>query len=231
MISDFIASVQTNISVFFDIHLSKILSVILLLMVWVCVSILVYLLIRYIFKKFKILDLIDKLEMNSEEKKKEKKEKKKALQSFGKKVKLDVVIAKSISYYIFLLFFRYAIVIIGITDIEDFLSSLIAYLPSLFIGIVIWFLGIRFANFIYEIVYHTLNLSKQKIARIIAASAKIIILFFTLMLVLDYTKIVDQTVINTILIWFISMITLAWGLAFGLGWKDIAKEILESLKK
>jgi hypothetical protein len=27
------------------------------------------------------------------------------------------------------------------------------------------------------------------------------------------------------------MIALAWGLAFWLGWKDIAKEILESFKK
>jgi len=51
------------------------------------------------------------------------------------------------------------------------------------------------------------------------------------MLVLNYIQIVDQFIINTILIGFISMLTLAGGLAFGLGGKDIAKEILESFRK
>jgi hypothetical protein len=36
---------------------------------------------------------------------------------------------------------------------------------------------------------------------------------------------------NTILIWFISMLALAWWLAFWLWGKDIAHEILESFRK
>jgi hypothetical protein len=36
---------------------------------------------------------------------------------------------------------------------------------------------------------------------------------------------------NTILIWFISMLSIAGWLAFWLGWKDIAHEILESFRK
>ena len=42
---------------------------------------------------------------------------------------------------------------------------------------------------------------------------------------------IDTQIINTILTWFIAMLTIAWGLAFGLWWKDIAKEILESFRK
>jgi RimJ/RimL family protein N-acetyltransferase len=55
-------------------------------------------------------------------------------------------------------------------------------------------------------------------------------LFFTLMVVLNKIGI-DSTIINTVLIWFISMLTIAWWLAFGLWGKDIAKEILESFRK
>ena len=104
------------------------------------------------------------------------------------------------------------------------------YLPSLFIGVIIWFFGIRFANFIYDIVYHALNLTKQKTAKIIASWAKIVILFFTLMVVLNKIWI-DSSVVNTVLTWFIAMLTIAWGLAFGLWGKDIAREILESFRK
>jgi hypothetical protein len=79
-------------------------------------------------------------------------------------------------------------------------------------------------------VYHALNLTKQKTAKIIASGAKIVMLFFTLMVVLNKIWI-DSTIINTVLIWFISMLAIAGWLAFWLGWKDIAKEILESFRK
>jgi di/tricarboxylate transporter len=79
-------------------------------------------------------------------------------------------------------------------------------------------------------VYHALNLSKQKTAKIIASWAKIIILFFTLMAVLNKVGIANE-ITNTILIWFISMLALAWWLAFWLWGKDIAHEILESFRK
>jgi hypothetical protein len=42
---------------------------------------------------------------------------------------------------------------------------------------------------------------------------------------------ISTTITNTILIWFISMISLAWGLAFWLWGKELASEILESFKK
>jgi hypothetical protein len=67
----------------------------------------------------------------------------------------------------------------------------------------------RFANFIHDIVFQTFNLAKQQTGKIIATGAKIIILFFTFMLVLNYTKVVDEFIINTILVGFISMTTIA----------------------
>jgi hypothetical protein len=129
-----------------------------------------------------------------------------------------------------LVFFRLSIVIIWIKEVEDFLWELLKYLPSLFVWILIWFFWIRFANFIYDLVYHALDLTKQKTAKIIASSAKIMILFFTLMVVLSKIWIAND-ITNTILIWFISMLAIAWWLAFWLWWKDIANEVLENLKK
>jgi hypothetical protein len=97
------------------------------------------------FWKFGIVDLINKIwdgfEENTtkivdknpeddEEKLKEKVEP-------PKKVRYDRITAKAFSYYVFLLFFRWAITVIGIVEVEAFMQDLIAYLPNLFIGIVI----------------------------------------------------------------------------------------------
>lgn len=193
------------------------------------ISLWVYKLTLRLFKKFKIIQLIDKLNLDiiEEEFKEEKPAKK---QKISDKIKIDEITAKALSYYIFLIFFRLSIKAIGISEIEDFLGSLIEYIPSLFIAVVIGFFGIRFANFIYDVIYHALDLSKQKTAKIVASGAKMIVLFFTLMAVLSKIGIAEQ-ITQTILTGFVAMLTLAGWLAFWLWGKDIAKEIIESFRK
>ena len=197
------------------------------LLIGFLIAFIVYKIIMYLFKKFKIVAIIDRITMISiyKDQKKEVEVKK-----ISDNIKIDVITAKSMSYYIFLLFFRYSIVIIWITDVEVFLDKLINYLPSLFIWVIVWFFGIRFANFVYDLIYYPLDLSNQKNAEIIAMWWKIIILFFTMMVVLSQIWIWTD-ITNIILIWFVWMLSLAWWLAFWLWWKDIARDILESFKE
>lgn len=198
----------------------------------------IYIILMFLFKKIHLNELVDRMKINFDEEKlveegkiKKIKEIKSSKNRFTDKVKVDDVVSKATAYYILIVFFRLAISYIGISDVESFLKDVTDYLPNLFIWVLIWFFGIRFANFIYDVVFHTLSISQEKTAKIIAHGARVIILFFTLMVFLDYTKIVSVFIINTILIGFISMVSIAWGLAFWLGGKEIAKEILESFKK
>ena len=219
-----------------ELYLPKIIWALLILSIWLIISILIHKFIMYLFKKFNIIELIDKLNVDFTDEIKDKKEKKLEKtevikrKKISDKIKINEITSKAISYYVFLVFFRLAIIFIGIKEIENFLSDLITYLPSLFVAVVIWYFWIRFANFIYDVVFHALDLWKQKTAKIIASWAKIIILFFTLMVVLSKIWIGTE-ITNTILIGFISMLSIAWGLAFWLWWKDIAHEILESFRK
>lgn len=174
-----------------------------------------YLLTYYLFKKIKLNEFIDRLKIDfdeenieEEEDKKEEIKQKIKKNKFSEKIKVDEVIAKAFGYYVVIIFFRISISYIGIREIELFLRDLTYYLPNLFVGVMIGFFGIRFANFIYDVVYHALNVTKEKTSKIIASGAKIIILFFTLMVFLDYTKIVNDFILNTILIGFISMLSL-----------------------
>ncbi len=215
----------------------KLVGALLIVIVWYLIARFSYIFLMFLFKKFKLNEIVDRFKVSMDQESLEENWKKTNKKNtiipsrFTDKIKVDDSIAKWVGIFMFLIFFRLAITYIGITEIEVFLKDLIDYLPNLFVGILIWFFGIRFANFIYDVIYHTLSVTKEKTSKIIAYSGKIIILFFTLMLFLDYTKIVSEFIINTILIWFISMLALAGWLAFGLGWRDIAHEILESFRK
>jgi hypothetical protein len=225
-------------------YIPKIIWAIIIVWVWLLIAVFIYKIIIYIFNKFKIIEFIDNIFIDFkkheiEELKKTEETKKtaksKALQTLkyqkiSSQIKIDTMVAKSISYYIFLIFFRWAIVFIWINEVEKFLWDIITYLPNLFIAIVIWFFWIRFADFVYDLVYNALNLTKQKNAKIIAMWWKIVILFFTLMIMLPKIW-VSTTITDTIFIWSVSMVALAGWLAFGLWWKDVAHEILENFKK
>jgi len=232
-INNIIDNFYSNILLSLEIYLPKIIEAVVILWIGALISVLIYRLVMYFFKKFKLIELIDKLNIdfteNEDQTKKitiwNKKEKK-----FSDQIKIDEITSKATSYYVFLIFFRLSIVAIWIEEVEQFLADLLRYLPSLFVAIIVWFFWIRFANFIYDLTFHALDFSKQKNARIIASWAKVIILFFTLMVVLSKIWIATE-ITYTILIWFIWMISVAWGLAFWLWWKEIAREILESFKK
>ncbi|MDP2090793.1 MAG: hypothetical protein Q8K30_04315 [Candidatus Gracilibacteria bacterium] len=227
--SNFYLDITNNI----EFYLPKIIGALAILGIGALISVFIYKFVMYLFKKFKIIELIDKLNIDlSDIVEDDKKEQylNKQTNKLSDKIKINEITSKALSYYVFLVFFRLSIVAIGIKEIEQFLGELLTYLPSLFVGIIIGFFGIRFANFIYDLVYHALNFSKQKTAKIVASGAKVVILFFTLMIVLSKIGIENQ-ITYTILIGFVSMLTLAGGLAFGLGGKDLAQDILESFKK
>ena len=215
-------------------------KVIFVLVIWSILSKLIYSYIIRIFKKYNLKQKIDKFEdfLESEEDIKKGVDPEKIKKKLTDRIKLDVVIAKSVSYYIFLFFFKQSLYVSGIKEakkIEESLDKLLDYLPSLFIWIVIWFFGIRFANFIYDITYHTLSIaesnSKTKTSKIIATGSKWLILFLTFTMVLNFTQLIDKDTLNIILIGFISMLALAWGLAFWLWWRDMAKDILDKFNK
>lgn len=220
---------------FIEVYLWKILESFAIIISWIILSFLLYKCIIYIFARFNILWLINKLELKIAQWVGEKKwkEETKALNEktkFTKKFKLDRIIAKAVAYYVFLLFFRYAITKYGILDIENFMDELLQYLPKLFIWAMIWYLWFRFSKFIHDIVFYAFWVETKETAKIIATGMRGIIIFFTVMAVLDQVWIATE-ITTTILNWFIAMLALAWGLAFGLWGKDVAREILESFRK
>lgn len=233
-------SIYWKIMLNLDLYGPKIVWAITILLFWILIAIITYEFIMYIFRKFKILSLIDSLESKMDlnlwedtitENKKKWTLKKVHRKKLTEKINVDRITAKAFAYYILIVFFRLSIVVIGITEVEQFLSDVLNYLPNLFIAIFIWFFWIRFSNTVYDIVYYTLELTKHQTSRIIAMWSKVIILFFTIMIVLNYIKIVDEFIINTIFVWFISTVAIWAWLAFWLGGKEVAREILESFKK
>ncbi|MBU0728030.1 hypothetical protein KKA95_05080 [Patescibacteria group bacterium] len=148
----------------------------------------------------------------------------------GAKMSPSHVIAKSIKGYLIFVFFIEATKVARLTQIAEFLSTVLSYVPDVLISIFIMLVGIRIGNTMQLVISTSLSFAKSNTANVLGIAAKGTIIAFAILAALSELEIAD-ILVQTLFIGFVSMLTLAGGLAFGLGGKDVVKELLEAIKR
>lgn len=143
---------------------------------------------------------------------------------------ISVLIGRFLKGYIIFMFIMAAANILALYQIAEFLETIIAYIPNVLIALVILLIGIRFGNTTSAIIETTLKVANSSTAKLVASIAKYAMIFFAVMAALTQLEIAND-IVMTMFIGFISMIALGGGLAFGLGGKDLVRELLEDLRK
>lgn len=118
----------------------------------------------------------------------------------------------------------------GLSKATSVLNDLLYYLPNVIVAVIIAFVGLLAGNLTEDLVKHSVKTLGSKSASALAVFAKWTINFFTVLVVLNQLG-VAQDLVRILFTGIVAMLALAGGLAFGLGGKDVAKELLESLKK
>lgn len=118
----------------------------------------------------------------------------------------------------------------GLSKATSVLNDFLYYLPNIIVAVIIAFVGLLAGNLGADLVKHSVKTIGSKSANSLAVFTKWTINFFTILIVLNQLG-VAQDLIRILFTGIVAMLSLAGGLAFGLGGKDFAKEILENLKK
>lgn len=123
-----------------------------------------------------------------------------------------------------------ALEIWGLSNATAVLNQFLFYLPNVVVAVVIAFVGILASNLASDVVSHSLKTIGSGPHRHLAVFTRWVILFFTTLVVLNQLG-VAQDLVRILFTGIVAMLALAGGLAFGLGGKDVAKELLEGIKK
>lgn len=118
----------------------------------------------------------------------------------------------------------------GLSRATAVLNQFLFYLPNVVVAVVIAFVGLMAANLGADLVRHSVKTMGANSANSLAVFTRWSITFFTVLVVLNQLG-VAQDLVRILFTGIVAMLSLAGGLAFGLGGKDVAKEILEELKK
>lgn len=119
---------------------------------------------------------------------------------------------------------------LGFSQFASLLNQFILWLPNLVVAIAIFLVAIILADILDKLVVISVKKVGIKYAEFLGEATKWTVYIFSLLIILLQLG-VAETVINAFIIGFIAMISLAFGLAFGLGGKDAAAQFIEELKK
>jgi len=140
-------------------------------------------------------------------------------------------IAEILKWAIIIVFLIPTLEVWGLSKATVVLNQLLWYLPNVIIAIIIGFIGLVMGNLGSNFVLQSVKTGNNlKLANTLAVTTRSIIVFFTTLIVLNQLG-VAQDLIRILFTGIVAMLTIAGGLAFGLGGKEIAKELLEELKK
>lgn len=142
----------------------------------------------------------------------------------------EEIIAEIVKWTVVILFLIPTLEIWGLSRATAVLNQFLFYLPNVIVAVVVGFVGVIIANLAADLVRHSIATAGAASAATIAVAAKSTVLFFTLLIALNQLG-VAQDLIRILFTGIVAMLALAGGLAFGLGGKDLAKEILDELRK
>lgn len=135
-------------------------------------------------------------------------------------------IVKWILVIVFLLVF---VEILGFNQFADFLAEVISWLPNVIIAAAIFVVAVIVADILEKIIESSVRKLEIKYSEVLGAIVKCAIYIFAAFAILLQLG-VAESIINIMITGFVGMFALAFGLAFGLGGKDVAAEILRNIK-
>jgi small-conductance mechanosensitive channel len=147
----------------------------------------------------------------------------------GKKLNFNTVklISNFVKWIMYIMLLIMVSDILGLQIISNQISELLGYLPQLFAGLVIFTVGLLFANFVKKSLKSFFDSMDLSGAKIISQ-----IVFFLLLIFISITALnqagIDTTIITSNITMILASFLVAFALAVGLGAKDVVSKLMKT---
>jgi len=142
----------------------------------------------------------------------------------------EEILAEILRFTIIILFLIPTLEAWGLSRATAVLNQFLFYLPNVIVAVIIAFVGLIASNLVADLVRRSVNSLGAASANALAVFSRSTLIFFTILIVLNQLG-VAQDLIRILFTGIVAMLALAGGLAFGLGGRDLAEEVLENLRK
>lgn len=135
------------------------------------------------------------------------------------------ILGKVVFWFLFLIFLVPAADTLGVPAVSNILNQLVAYIPNVFVAILVLFLGTLAATVVGDIVRGATAGAGVGNPNVFAALARWAIILFAALIALEQLNIAPN-LMNILFTAVVGGLALAFGLAFGLGGQETARRWL-----
>ena len=139
---------------------------------------------------------------------------------------MTALLSRSLFWLTWFRFILIGLSVLGVASLQEQISRLFQFLPEVFVGILILFVGLVTANFLSRTVLLVAVNAGHRSAKILSWSIRFLIWVLTISMTLEELGVARQTVISAFSIIF-GALMFGLALAFGLGGQDLARKALE----
>ena len=139
---------------------------------------------------------------------------------------MTALLSRSIFWLTWLGFMLIGLSVLGVASLQEQISRLFRFLPEVFVGMLIMFVGLMTANFLSRAVLLAAVNAGHRSARILSWSIRFLIWILTISMTLEELGVARETVISAFSIIF-GALMFGLAVAFGLGGQDLARKALE----
>jgi len=199
-------------------YLPNLIAAILILIIGVIIAKIIAKFVQNIVRALKLdaslrkIDLIQKIEAG------------------GTEVILSKIVAWLVKWSLYIVILVVVSETLLLGEFTEFLRRIADYIPNVIIAVLILVVGLVLGDFIEHLVVRGLASTKAKLAPLVGAIAKWAIFIFAISAALTELGVAD-TLVMILFTSVVVAIALAAGLAFGLGGRDAAKEVIAKIKE
>jgi small-conductance mechanosensitive channel len=155
---------------------------------------------------------------------------KEALEKAEIKVTVSGFIGEICKWILVIVFLLAAVEILGLEEFAEFLRQIILWLPNLIVAVAIFIVAVIVAELLEKIIKASVKKMEISYVGFFGGLVKWAIYIFAGLAIL-YQLGVAKEIVNALIFGIIATLSLALGLAFGLGGKDAAAKLIEEIKK
>ena len=146
------------------------------------------------------------------------------------KVDTSAFIGAVVKWVLVIVFLLASVEILGLFQLADFLQGVLDYLPNVMVAALIFVVTVIVVDIIEKVVRASVESIKVGHGHMVSVVIRWSIWIFAFLAILMQLKI-PPALMQTLFTGFIALMVIAGGLAFGLGGKEVAGEILRDLYK
>ena len=199
-------------------YIPNLLGAIVVFLFGVIVALVLRGVVEQVIRILRIDDLAQKLEIKSQ------------FERAGIRLHIGRLLGWIIKWFFIVVALIAATDILGWDQLTNYLQQIVLFIPNVIIAVIILLAGILLGNFVQGIVKSAVEAAQLTSANFLSGISKWAILVFSLMAALVQLQIAPD-LIRTLFTGLVFMISLAGGLAFGLGGREHAEKFLARLKK